>query len=262
MRRLCLLCAVLAGCGGESTEPWPGACVTSYDDLADGTVDSQSVNEYDGEDLVRVVTDRGVDGTPDEIRTYEYDAEGRLTYLDRDYDGDGTVDERGRYTYGVTEEGHDWLEWDDSDDGTVEERRVWWREDDREIMEARGGDGTFRWRTTTTFDEDGLEVSWQNDFDDDGTADVRSAFEHEDGRISAELHDYDADGAVDAVTRYEYDGDGNMILASEDEGLDGPEWFLTWTYDDRGNVLTHEVGPEADPRARTTYDYSCWIGDA
>ncbi len=224
-----------AGCGGGSdtgSDTGSGeveleaACGASEDEGIDGTVDVTWVHELDGAgQIVERDGDRDGDGVPEEVYTYEWNADGRplseegpvLGYDHRrrhEYQWDGVNATEGRFLY-------------DSGAGF-------------ELVQ--------RWTSTYS---DGAEVEEVFDWDDDG--DLVTA-----GRLEMVETDSDGDGQIDVRETFEYE-EGRIVRSTSVQNVDqfGEQTFyMTWTYD--GGALAEVVGfvsvappPDAIPDYRS-----------
>jgi hypothetical protein len=106
----------------------------------------------------------------------------------------------------------------------------------------RGNTGTVNLRRIHTYDDDGRLLSTERDDDVDGTVDTLITYTYDDeGRLSfAEFHD-DVDGTADALASYTYDDEGRLSFREYDDFVDGTvDTLITYAYDDEGRLSSEE----------------------
>jgi hypothetical protein len=170
-----------------------------FDDGADGTIDSSTVNTYDENgrqtsslisnnvadtlytfrydaigNRTRIDTDDFNDGDIDSSDTWEYDSHNRVTRYVRDFDGDSTTPNPvDTYEYDV--DGNvTRRENDDIGDGMPNRIRIWQYDANGFLVgesEDSDGDGMPNWINTYTNDANGNQLLSQNDNDANGTTD-------------------------------------------------------------------------------------------
>lgn len=131
--------------------------------------------------------DANGDGSPDERRRYSYDSNGNRTSYESDLDGDGLFEEVRRYQY------------DTRGNATVDERL------------ARS-DGPVTERSRMTYDDRGNRTSWLRDSNADGRINERFRYVYDArGNLTSFEHDTDGDGTIDVRERRSYDSDGKLL---------------------------------------------------
>jgi YD repeat-containing protein len=198
----------------------------------------ESVYTYDYDQKGNVSTreyDAKNDSITDFIVYYTYDSETRTVTEERDTDANGEIDER--YTYEYNAEGYLVEEnKNPSQDGASEERIVY----------------------DYVFDEDGLitELNW----------------EKSEGEL---IHLYDEDGNYSKVAEYEvlskttakyqYDDEGRVVVVEyavtqgDYPGAEPKKQRHLYTYDEQGNIRSHEQDCDCDGKRESlvVYSYDC-----
>lgn len=224
-----------------------------YDAGADGTVDSRGVNTWEDGVETRSEADQDMDGTPDSVTTWTYDAAGNATLEEADTDGDGDVDRTTTWAWDA--DGHmlssemvvpdritliDTWTWTDGVMRTHDEAR--------EVFTNEGIDGELH----ESWDAAGNPVSASQEDtleDIDGTLVTgrEDTWTYADGRLELYAGESWTIRNEDVVDRsrfevtYEYDERGDLAVAHQDGNADGtPESETRYTWDDRGNRLSAE----------------------
>jgi hypothetical protein len=162
-----------------------------------------------------------LDGSESAHHTYatDYDAEGRPTVAETDFNTDVVVDERATSTW------RDGLlvvvdtDLDDDTDDTVP-----------------GVDGTTNQSARYSYDDEGRLKTIGFDVGPDGVDDaVHSLTWSDDGELQSYAYDNDGDGSVDEIDRFTYtaSGDTNTWLF---DGVGTNDWLATYTYVAPGRV--------------------------
>ena len=174
----------------------------SVDFDGNGSVDWTFAFTYD--DAGRLQTEQvSVGGVSPsvQLRSYRYDASGRVGEVTLDSSSDGVIDAREWLTY----------ETDGAASLTITDY-------------DRDADGWIDDRRTVADDPEAMERRWLYDDGDDGVIDdVVVEGYNTWGDLESERYDDDADGRIDAANRYhhDYDGAGRLLETASDYGADG-----------------------------------------
>lgn len=208
--------------------------IREIDTNADGTVDSQETNTYDGNgQLVQYDQDSNADSSIDIRHTLAYDTNGTQTALSIDNFADGIVDIRFDWTY-------------DADGNLIK-------------LEQNANGGTMHSIFNFAHDVNGYETEQDTDSDADGTVDARFTYGYDvDGNQTLVETDSNADGAPDVRAAYAYDTDDNQTAYELDNDADGVvDHRETATFDTDGRRTMTEVDDNGDGTVdeRITYHY-------
>jgi hypothetical protein len=179
----------------------------------DGTADTRWSYSYDSRGNP-TQQDRFVGETLQERIHNRFDAAGRQTSWTRDANGDGSPDERKRYTYDPNGNMISY-ESDLDGDGLFEDVRQYQYDmrgnaivDERVEMP----DGRVVERSRMTYDERGNRTSWLKDSHDDGRVNERFLYVYDArGNLTSFEHDMDGDGTIDMRERRFYDREGKLV---------------------------------------------------
>ena len=210
---------------------------------SEGAIVYTRTTEYDeAGNATRSEEDTDADGSADNVWTATHNSEGyRLTYK-RDDQGDGKWDVAIAWTYG--DDGRmSGYEIDDNNDGFV-----------NTVASAAYADTTDGYTgvfssyeqlrdtaETYTWNEAGRLVTYQMDYDNDGTADYSTTtqFDAETGLPTIREIDNDNDGTVDTVVRFVTADANGYTTETHTETTSGAVVGRTvYTVDANGNVLT------------------------
>lgn len=210
---------------------------------------AQSEQDWDGDGLI------------DRLITVSYDEE-RLTGLSESYEGEDLELVMGRAHLTLNADRLPIIEeFDQPVDGRIDRRLSYvygvhdlWTER-REDDDADGQDDS---SATRTFNEDGNDLLWETDSDNDGTVDFQVIWTYDDEGRSVGREVYDAvAGVVVSIHTTSYDTPG-LALTERDDDADGTIDSRGWSYlDSEGHILVGELDNEADGALdyRTTYTY-------
>ncbi len=171
-----------------------------------------------------------VDGRPDFVTDYTYDAAGLLLRKALDVAGNGSVNKVASYTY------------DDQGRQVAEE------------IDWLGGfpDGTVDMVTRTEYDAGGRKTRTVREGTKPGMAQITSYRYDDAGQLVREETDEGADGSVEGRVRHEYDADGRA-LAKIEERLGGSSgggapMMRRWSYvyGDKGRRVREELDADGD----------------
>jgi len=206
----------------------------------------------DNGNLLTIESDRDKDGSIERTTKFEYDAEGNQILKERDYrPRDGIADERTLHEYD-TEGNEIKRSYDNEADGIIDS--IW----------------------TYTYDEHGNELSLNYDYEPDDVVDQRIVYSYDEyGNRTSISRDNHNTGSFDSVVTiaYTYDNRDN-ILTQESSRLGGRLTVYTYdvhgnlltdssgesqniyTYDEKGDKLTHQAMLRGEPNGRLeTYEY-------
>ncbi len=151
-----------------------------------------------------------------EIFEYDYDEQGKLMSIFKDYDADGVVDSVESYEY--------------DDEGKLV------------LLESSSNNGQTGTYLIYSYNELGNLSLLEYDFSRDGNIEDYVIFFYNgaDQIIRDELYD---DGLLSYAYDYEYDNDGRMVLSSIYDGLGDSLYEKRFFYD--GDLIIREEGPES-----------------
>lgn len=237
--------------------------VESYDGDLDGIPDYIGTYIYDANgNEISFTGDNNGDGNPNSIYLHTYDENGNLLSSSEDSDGDGIPEEINTYTYNAN--GNQLTYTKDSDgDGNPDRITTY-------TYDANGnrltysydsdGDGTPEEITTYTYDANGNELSYSRDTDNDGIPNSIGTYTYDvDGNLLSYSIDSNGDGIADDMRTYTYDANGNRLTFTYDSNADGsPNEIRTYTFDANGNETSYIYDGNGDgiPESITlnTYD--------
>lgn len=199
-----------------------------------------------------IVTDDGLDGTADYVRTLDYDAKGRLVVSAADWDGDGALDSKTTVEYDDTAHTKRTRS-DTGADGTVEFSEVDTYDDEWRLIDEQtdsNNDGALDFHRVTTYDADGNIVHIES-LSSAGSYDVVD-YAYDAGQLVRIDVDEDGDGTTDYSTGITYDERGNDI----EEVVTGSR-TSTWTkaYDAQDRLVSEEYSVSVSLQWRRTYTY-------
>jgi len=205
--------------------------------------------------------DYDVDGNPDRIDTYTYDANGNLLTETFDTDADGDPNEIYTYTYDANGNQLTYT-YDRPSGGTpywiytstydANGNRLTWAYD--------ATNGTPDWIYTYTYDANGNRLTETCAANAGGTPYWIYTYTYDaNGNRLTEGYDSNGDGTPNKIITYTYDANGNRLTEGHDSNLDGtPDLIYTYTYDANGNTLSETYDGDGDgtPELIDTYTYT------
>lgn len=206
-----------------------------YDVNGDGSVQTQIRYTYDNPQGRTKEEYFNSAGANTANFTYQYDANGNLTSLQKDTNADGPVDQVTTYTYDT--DGLLLREILSTGGQTVSSTQYTYAAngnltDKVEVGRDSGGNNFFR-ATTYQYDTNRNVVRQEVDVDQNGTADSITTYTYdEDGRVQAQAIDSNADGTEDSRNTFTYDANGNV---TRQEGTGSQTYVITSAYDGDGN---------------------------
>lgn len=213
-------------CDSTTARTWDDSAhllTETNDDDADGVAEAVLTNLWSGDNLVIQRVDDDEQGY---VETYTYEGD-LLAYKEKDIADDGVVEAVWMYAY--DDFGRlDTEEFDEGNDGIVDERTVW-----------TYGEGD-RPETATTTDEDGWSIVVEYEWDGDLL-----------GRVTTEY-----DNGWYEWDIYTYDYDDNLVEDyHSDSRDDSTTWKYVWTYlHGRVDTFTEIWDSGTD---LVTYDWGC-----
>lgn len=140
------------------------------------------------------------------------------------------------------------------DDGAVADWKTRYLYDDRGSLISKGRliqPGDLPGRTESwsyTYDANGFVLTQSRDDFDDGEVDSKLTFLRDaQGRILRRELESGVDSVHRSLTLFEYDGYGNMLSEKFDNGMDGSfEEIFIRTYDEKGDTLSLAIGDDRD----------------
>jgi serralysin len=160
----------------------------------------RATNTYEGDLVVKIAIDDGDNGSIDAIRTFAYDAQGRITLETTDDNADGNLDLQATWAWAA--------------DGlsvvisyaTDTVTDVVTREFDADgLVIAEASEGVNNWRRESTYDDAGNVTSGRQDYDGDGDWDYTYTYTYDDqGRPAAWAYDSNGDGVIDGSATRTY----------------------------------------------------------
>jgi len=191
-----------------SHTPWGELARSELDTGNDGTIDQVSEFTFDAWQL-RHQYRRYEAGVLKSVATDTRDDLGYLRTTERDFDADGTIDERSTLHYNTV--------------GLLERHE-----------RDRDNDGDIDSITAYTYDANRYPRYVTRDNDADGVADEVSRSTYDDrGRRLTDDRDGNGDGVFDSLTRFIYDDANLRVIEEEDNNADGTV--------DRRTVILHDV---------------------
>jgi YD repeat-containing protein len=225
----------------------------------DGTLNEIRSWHYDANDNVtRESSDEDGDGTPDYIESWQYNARGNMTRESSDEDGDGTPDGILSYEYD-TAGNLTRTRYDSYGDGTLDyiEIETWQYDANDNVTQYRAeedydGDGTPDRFESWLYNANGNVTRFErySELSSGRTRHVIESYEYDaDGKLTRYTRDDDGDGRPDRIEtlHYQYDANGNVIRKERvDEDNGTLEKIETWQYDANGNVTRYECDGDGD----------------
>jgi len=180
-------------------------------------ISHRETHTFDDRDLrVEIEKDSKLDGSVDELTTFEYTDEGRMRREVLDRDADETVDRRTEHLY--DEQGlRIRTEVDLTGDGEPNRiERFSYNEEELLDVQGRdfGGDDEIDHRYLYSYDDRQRKIKIEKDFKNDRSIDLVETWTYEGDRLVENAVDRDADGEVDEVTTYTYE-DGWLTRVEE-----------------------------------------------
>jgi hypothetical protein len=201
----------------DPTNPFANCESLEHDDWQDGRDDNEYLFRFDengNQTYYRIDSD--VDHDWDLIATYEYDTSENLTARRIDDGGDGDVDAETVYTYDAM---------------------------NNQLTRTEYEKGVVTEVATNIYDKSGVLETVEIDLGDDGSVDDVSHVTIEvDGGIVTTTDELDEgnDGTIESVSRTVEDGK-DLELWYDDDADGDPEFLVTLTYDEYGNLVYEEI---------------------
>lgn len=211
-------------------DAWGHNVLVELDEDYDGEFDARAKTAFDAKGNQLFWERYGKSGRLEERVDIRHDAEGRVSSMLVDSDGDRVHDTRWTYHY------------DSGGNPTEQDRFV-----GKRLVESIRG----------RFDAAGRQVSWTRDANGDGSVDERKRYVYDpNGNMTVFESDLDGDGLFEDVRQYQYDMQGNAIV---EERIEMPSGRGTersrMGYDNRGNRTSWLIEVDGQIKERYRYFY-------